>query len=109
MNELSYASSKDVSNVSAALLGALFLYLEQRAVDSVGASTIEEVNRLPSPVVAPVLLVGVVAKNAQTFALLPALAGFVTHQLALLAQAAYPNGWWSDEQEADGPSAAEQS
>ena len=76
-----------------ALLGGLYIYLQQRAIDSVGASSIEEVNRLPPPIVAPILLVGIVAKNTETLALLPAFAGFFTHQLAIFAQLAYPSGW----------------
>ena len=76
-----------------AVLGGLYIYLQQRAVDAVGASTVEELNRLPPPIIAPVLLVGLVAKNQATLALLPAFGGFATHQLAILAQLAYPAGW----------------
>ena len=86
---------KTLSYGVGALLGGLYIYLQQRAVDSVGASTIEEVNRLPPPIVAPVLLVGLVAKNNAALMLLPALFGFATHQLAFLAQIAYPDGWWT--------------
>ena len=83
-----------------AALGALYIYLQQRAVDSVGASSIEEVNRLPPPIVAPVLLVALVAKNSGTLELLPALAGFATNQIALVVQAAYPSGWGIRDEEA---------
>jgi len=82
-----------VSFAVGAALGGLYLYLQQRAIDSVGASTVEEINRLPPPIVAPVLLVGLVAKNSAMLALLPAFGGFATHQLAIIAQLAYPSGW----------------
>lgn len=90
-----------------ALLGGLFIYLQQRAVDSVGATTIEEVSRLPPAIVAPILLVGIVAKNTDTLALLPAFAGFFTHQLAIVAQLAYPSGWGLPPLEEEPPPAAE--
>lgn len=76
-----------------AVLGGLYIYLQQRAADSFGAQTYEEVNRLPPPLVAPVLLILIVAKNNAVLSLLPALGGFISNQLALVVQAAYPTGW----------------
>ena len=75
-----------------AALGALYLYLLQRSVDGVGASTVEEVSKLPPPIVVPVLLVLLVAKNP-TLGLIPMMAGFLVNQLATLLQIAYPDGW----------------
>ena len=91
-----------VSCAVGAALGALYLYLLQRSVDGVGASTIEEVSKTPPPIIAPVVLVLLVAKNSATLSLLPALVGFVISQLATLAQIAYPDGWGlpSDDQAA---------
>ena len=74
-------------------LGALYLYLLQRNVDGVGATTVEEVSKTPPPIVAPVLLVFLVAKN-DDLQLLPALGGFAINQLATLAQIAYPDNWF---------------
>ena len=76
-----------------AALGALYLYLLQRNVDGVGASTVEEVSKLPPPIVVPVVLVLLVAKNTATLALIPTLAGFLISKLATLTQLAYPDGW----------------
>ena len=76
-----------------AALGGLYLYLLQRNVDGVGATTVEEVSKTPPPIIAPVLLVLLVAKNSAMLSLLPALTGFAISQLATLAQIAYPEGW----------------
>jgi hypothetical protein len=59
----------------------------------VGASTIEEVSKLPPPIVVPVLLVLLVAKNGATISLLPVLAGFSINKVATVAQALYPDDW----------------
>ena len=80
-------------------LGALYLYLLQRSVDGVGASTVEEVSKLPPPIVVPVVLVLLVAKNGAVLALIPTLAGFLISKLATLTQLVYPEGWGVDEEE----------
>ena len=76
-----------------AAVGALYIYLLQRNVDGIGATTIEEVSKTPPPIIAPVLLVLLVAKNGDTLELLPMLAGFTINQVATLAQIIYPDGW----------------
>ena len=47
---------------------------------------------MPPPIVVPVLLVLLVAKNP-TLGLIPMMAGFLVNQLATLLQIAYPDGW----------------
>ena len=90
-----------VSYVVGTFLGGLYIYLLQRQVDSVGASTIEEVSRLPPPIVVPVIMVLLVAKNPNTIMLLPTFAGFGTNYLATLLEAAYPPGWGVPSEAAD--------
>lgn len=74
-----------------AALGAFYLVLSQRSADSFNAASIEDVKSGPPSPVVPVLLVLIVGKNPETFAFLPALAGFIVERLATIAQAAYPN------------------
>ena len=62
-------------------------------IDRVKATSIEEVTKTPPPIIAPIFLVLLVAKNGQTLELLPMLAGFAINQLATLAQIVYPDGW----------------
>lgn len=81
------------SYAAGAGLGALYLYLLQRNADSFGATEIENVSRTPPPIVVPVLLVLLVAKNPGSLALIPCLGGFATNQLATLLQICYPPGW----------------
>lgn len=85
-----------------ALLGGMYIYLLQRSTDSLGASSIEEVSKLPPPIIVPVLLVLVCAKNTATLGLIPCFAGFATNKLATLYQIAYPEGWGLDRVEGGG-------
>ena len=47
----------------------------------------------PPPIVVPVLMVLIVAKNPGQVSLLPVLAGFTTNYLATLAQIVYPDNF----------------
>jgi len=85
-----------------ALLGGMYIYLLQRSTDSVGASTVEEVSKLPPPIIVPVLLVFVCAKNTATLGLVPCFAGFAANKLATVYQIAYPEGWGLDRLERGG-------
>ena len=83
-------------------LGALYIYLLQRNIDGVGASTIEEVSKTPPPIIVPVLLIGLVAKNPDSLMLIPAFSGFLINQLATLLQLVYPDGWGVEDAEVEG-------
>jgi hypothetical protein len=74
-----------------AALGLLYLVLQQRYVDSFGASSIEDVKGGPPPLVAPILLVLAVAKNPGQLAFLPTFAGFATERLTFVLQALKPD------------------
>ena len=74
-----------------AALGGLYLVLSQRTADSFGATSLDEVKGGPPPLIVPVIMVGLVAKNPQQIGLLPVFAGFATERLAVLAQALYPS------------------
>ena len=73
-----------------AALGTLYLVLSQRSADSFGATSIEETKGGPPPLIVPVILVLLVAKNPGTFGFLPTFAGFSVERLATVAQAFYP-------------------
>jgi len=87
-----FSASATVSYAVGAALGLLYLYLLQKQSDSVGATSIEEVSKGPPPIVVPVLMVLIVAKNRE-LSLLPVLAGFVTNQLATVTQLVYSENY----------------
>lgn len=94
---LAFWSTMDIKSALScgvgAAFGAFYLYLLQRSVEGVGATTAEEVSKTPPAIVAPVLLVLIVGKNLATLSLIPALVGFALNQVATLYQIAYPEGW----------------
>ena len=79
------------SFVVGAALGAFYLVLSQRSADSFGAASVEEIKGGPPALIAPVLMVLLIAKNPGTFAFLPTFAGFSVERLATVAQVFYPS------------------
>jgi len=79
-----------LSYIIGTALGALYIILLQRSTDSVGASSVEDLKGGPPPIVVPVLMVLIVAKN-KSLLLIPVFAGFATNYLSALSQAAYPD------------------
>ena len=78
------------SYAAGAALGALYLFLSQRSADSFGATSFEEKKSGPPALVAPILMVLLVAKNPEQISFLPIFAGFATERLAYVMQATYP-------------------
>ena len=85
---LSDDPSLSLSYAAGAGFGLLYVILKQREADSFGASAIEEVSRGPPSLVAPILMVLIVAKQPALM-LLPTLAGFFTNKVATVLQIVY--------------------
>ena len=81
-----------------AALGALYLVLLQRQTTyGFAAESVEQKAKAgPPPIIVPVLMVLMVAKNPAALSLIPTLVGFATKELATLAQAIYPNDFGLD-------------
>ena len=76
--------------------------LSQRSADSFGAASVEEIKGGPPALIAPVLMVLLIAKNPGTFAFLPTFAGFSVERLATVAQVFYPSDFGLEREEAAG-------
>lgn len=73
--------------------GLFFLYLLGKQAAGIGAETEEQANRLPPPVVAPLLAMAITIKQKEYLDVVPAIIGLSSYLVSVVYQIVYPDGY----------------
>mmetsp|Transcript_8262 Transcript_8262/g.14258 ORF Transcript_8262/g.14258 Transcript_8262/m.14258 type:complete len:339 (+) Transcript_8262:86-1102(+) len=92
-----------------AAAGLFFLYLLGKSASNFGATAFEQTERAPPPVIAPIVMTLIVAKQKEYLDVLPAIIGFTSYLFTTVYQVAYPPdfGVPPADEEAASPTVAE--